>query len=364
VYIWDQIKETDVVLLDDLEKENSEDTNNLDDDNDEDEIEFPPKSGASHQEYNKLFHQLFPDVPGRESLIWFFTCAIGDNIWTAKMGRLFVSKNHLCFCSLQTRSLQIISIQNIVRLEKLFPWSIVIHINKGEQVVLRRIKHRNSYYNIIDKIWKSSRLLFGIPLVELVLRENRPSLLPLIIEQTITALSAIRCLQAEGIFRVSPPSTELDQLQNSLQLGENVDFQKITNPHVTAGVLKLFLRSLPEPLLSYCLYPSFLSVLDIPDLEGQVQQLKHLLGLLPEANRNVVNCLCEFLGRVDEHSSHNKMKLSNLQITFAPLFLHSSDPDFDHVLLENLVVQDLVGLIILNAGAIFDNRCGARLLRL
>ena len=36
--------------------------------------------------------------------------------------------------------------------------------------------------------------------------------------------------------------------------GEDVDFSRVTDPHAVAGLLKLYLRELPEPLLTYPLF--------------------------------------------------------------------------------------------------------------
>lgn len=42
--------------------------------------------------------------------------------------------------------------------------------------------------------------------------------------------------------------------------GKNPDLSRVVDPHVVTGLLKQFLRELPEPLLTYELYPAFVAV--------------------------------------------------------------------------------------------------------
>eukprot|EP01101_Sappina_pedata_P005644 TRINITY_DN2629_c0_g1_i2.p1 TRINITY_DN2629_c0_g1~~TRINITY_DN2629_c0_g1_i2.p1 ORF type:complete len:583 (+),score=135.96 TRINITY_DN2629_c0_g1_i2:283-2031(+) len=362
---WDHIIESDIVMLEDLEREATEGSNDQSElafdmadsaSSDSIQIEFPPKEGHSHDSYNRLFHRLFPDVPKKESLIWFFSCGFGNGLVAAKSGRMFVSKNHLCFCSLKNQALYTVALPTVISLEKPYPFTVLLRTNRGDEYYLRRMTRRNQYFDIIDKLWASSRVLFGIPLASIVIREGRSSKIPAIVENVITILRSEKCLKTEGLFRVSPPATEIEHLQARLQLGEHVDFNQVSNPHVTAGILKLFLRCLPEPLLTYCLYEQFLAVFDVAGTAGKQAHLRTLMKLLPESNYNLVRYLSEFLAEFIQHAPDNKMSLNNISITFSPLYLQSSDSDFDVVFLENLVVQDLVGIIVSNASQIFSER--------
>jgi hypothetical protein len=46
-------------------------------------------------------------------------------------------------------------------------------------------------------------------------------------------------------------------------IGENVDMTQLKDPHSPAVVLKIFLRELHEPLLTYDLYESFTASLSM-----------------------------------------------------------------------------------------------------
>lgn len=69
-----------------------------------------------------------------------------------------------------------------------------------------------------------------------------------------------RGLKTQGIYRVSSVKHKMEKLCQAFENGaELVDLSDIP-PHVIANVLKLYMRQLPEPLLTYGLYQDFVKV--------------------------------------------------------------------------------------------------------
>jgi len=64
-------------------------------------------------------------------------------------------------------------------------------------------------------------------------------------------------LELENLFRASGLGSEWPELRRALLAGENVDMTQMKDPHSPGVVLKIFLRDLQEPLLTYDLYESF-----------------------------------------------------------------------------------------------------------
>jgi RalA-binding protein 1 len=54
-----------------------------------------------------------------------------------------------------------------------------------------------------------------------------------------------------GVLRLSGSASEIERYQKRFDEGQDVDFARANvDVHVVAGLLKLFLREMPEPLLS------------------------------------------------------------------------------------------------------------------
>ena len=67
-------------------------------------------------------------------------------------------------------------------------------------------------------------------------------------------------LETEGLFRLSPSHLEVSTIKDMYDAGKDPDLAtKCTSPHTAAGLLKLFFRKLPEPLLTYELYDCFMA---------------------------------------------------------------------------------------------------------
>jgi len=58
----------------------------------------------------------------------------------------------------------------------------------------------------------------------------------------------------EGIFRVE---ANQEELAAALSEGDALEFASVKSVHVIAGIVKLFLRELPEPLLTFHFYEQY-----------------------------------------------------------------------------------------------------------
>ena len=67
-------------------------------------------------------------------------------------------------------------------------------------------------------------------------------------------------LHVEGIFRISASSTKLQKYKNEYNRGLPVEFPEKIDPHTVAGLLKLYLRELPEPVIPFNMYSSFVQL--------------------------------------------------------------------------------------------------------
>jgi RhoGAP domain len=88
--------------------------------------------------------------------------------------------------------------------------------------------------------------------------------------------------------------------------------------HAVAGLLKLFLRELPTPILTQTFQKDFLHVTDLIDRNDRITEISRLVARLPLTNYTLLRALVAHLIRVVQHCSVNKMTVRNISIVFSP----------------------------------------------
>ncbi|NXQ13264.1 RHG25 protein, partial [Peucedramus taeniatus] len=104
------------------------------------------------------------------------------------------------------------------------------------------------------------------------------------------------------------------QLRDAFDAGERPSFDRDTDVHTVASLLKLYLRELPEPVVPWLQYEDFLlcgQALEADETKGHQELLKQL-SLLPRDNYNLLSYICRFLYEIQLNSSVNKMSVDNL----------------------------------------------------
>lgn len=95
--------------------------------------------------------------------------------------------------------------------------------------------------------------------------------------------------------------------------------QLVFDVHTIAGLLKLYLRELPEPLFTHTLYDQWINVTVKTLNQEQTEiSLEQLISKLPRTNYDNLRHLIRFLHTLTCHRGQNKMTATNLAITMAP----------------------------------------------
>ncbi|XP_072259818.1 rho GTPase-activating protein 40 isoform X2 [Pyxicephalus adspersus] len=169
--------------------------------------------------------------------------------------------------------------------------------------------------------------LFGVPLTNLLEHDRKMisnTQVPLILQAMLTCLEK-RGIDVQGILRISGSQARIKSLQQRLEKNfyAGLFSWDEVNPHDVAGLLKLFLRELPAPLLTAEYLPAFSAVQKISNLKQRLQALNLLILILPEANRCTLKALLEFLSKVASLEKSNLMSLWNIATIMAPnIFLY------------------------------------------
>ncbi|EGG23324.1 RhoGAP domain-containing protein [Cavenderia fasciculata] len=196
---------------------------------------------------------------------------------------------------------------------------------------------------------RKAQPIFGAPLEDVVSRPDNPGEIPQLFEKGLAYLEK-RALLVEGIFRLSGANSQIKSLKNCFDAGEEVDLNDCEDVHTVAGLLKLYLRELPEPLFPFETYSSFIEISkgDVPK-QQKIDSVKLLVSLLPAPNRALFRHLFRFLEKVYANAGVNKMNAVNLSIVFAPNLLKDKDNNVMNVVADAQYVNHVVQLIIENS---------------
>lgn len=165
--------------------------------------------------------------------------------------------------------------------------------------------------------------LFGLPLAVLCYYSAEKCILPQQIEELFCKIE-IHGLYSEGLYRKSAVSSKIKDLKDKLENGlKNIDID-IYNVHVLANTLKLFLREMSEPLLSFDLYDDFLRAADLDNNNDRIQTILSLTKNLQSSHQILFERLIFHLALVAYKEQYNRMSTSSLAIVFAPCILRTN----------------------------------------
>jgi len=118
---------------------------------------------------------------------------------------------------------------------------------------------------------------------------------------------------------------------------------------------KLYLRMLPEPLIPYEQYSSFIKSANTYQAKDpkRCQDFKELISKVPKENLSLLRYLCEFLKNVASLSDVNKMTSENLAIVFAPNLIRPLVDTPQSMLTEMPVTISIMGTFITSCEEIF-----------
>lgn len=167
--------------------------------------------------------------------------------------------------------------------------------------------------------------LFGEKIQQICKKQKRD--VPFIVTACIREVER-RGMQEVGIYRVSGSALDLTKLKKSFETNsyEAEQLLKEVDIHSVTGILKLFLRELPEALFTDQLYPTLLESFNQSNgnLKKRTELLNDCFTKLPQQNRATISCILDHLIRVHKYENDNKMSLHNLATVFGPTLLRPS----------------------------------------
>jgi len=211
--------------------------------------------------------------------------------------------------------------------------------------------------------------LFGGSLEEYL--ESSHQDIPQIIKSCVRIIN-LYGLHHQGIFRVSGSQVEINNFREAFERGEDplADMTDANDINSVAGVLKLYLRQLREPVFSVQYFDQFMElardfplphILNVKEKFNKKRESTHefvvkvreLVKSWPRPVYVVMRYLFAFLQHLSMSSDENLMDPYNLAICFGPTLV-PIPADRDQVLYQNLVNELIKNFIIFNED-IFPN---------
>ncbi|XP_067291384.1 rho GTPase-activating protein 28 isoform X2 [Pseudorasbora parva] len=228
-----------------------------------------------------------------------------------------------------------------------------------------------TFYDILGIEMKRNRVvrskardsgIFGVPLATLLENDQKRypgSRVPLVFRKLLSKLEQTG-LQTEGILRVPGSASRVKHLRQELELKfyeDRFDWEEVRQ-NDAAGLLKMFIRELPYPLLTQQHLPAFTAAQSISSPKHQIQALHLLIMLLPEANRDTLKALLEFLRKVVAYEEKNRMSLWNVSMIVAPNLFTFRGKNAKHEEMQGAITAaQLVRLLITHQDLLWTVPC-------
>uniref|UniRef100_A0A6Q2Z7R2 Myosin IXb n=1 Tax=Esox lucius TaxID=8010 RepID=A0A6Q2Z7R2_ESOLU len=164
-------------------------------------------------------------------------------------------------------------------------------------------------------------LQFGVPVCVLT---SQACPIPLVVQMLLEHVE-MNGLYTEGIYRKSGSACHARELHQLLETNPEMATLENYSIHTVTGLVKRWLRELPDPLMTYNLYNEFLQAVELPNQSERLRVIYQKVEGLPTSNFNTLERLLFHLVRVAKEEEHNRMSANSLAIVFAPCILRSPD---------------------------------------
>ncbi|KAI0057203.1 RhoGAP-domain-containing protein [Artomyces pyxidatus] len=164
-----------------------------------------------------------------------------------------------------------------------------------------------------------SKATFGVDLTEQMIRDNVE--VPRIMVKCCEAIEKYG-LNSVGIYRISGTMSKVNKLKEKLDKdldSVNLDADEWSSDiNNVTSVMKLWLRELPEPLLTAQLHQGFIDAAKIENDRLRHIRLHERVNDLPDANYATLKYFLGHLHRITQFESENSMSIVNMSIVFGP----------------------------------------------
>ena len=129
-------------------------------------------------------------------------------------------------------------------------------------------------------------------------------------------------LRVEGLFRLSGAASDVRQLSHEFDMGNPIDLSTY-DIHAITGVVKKYLRSLPNPVIPHAYHNAFLRTAVTDNCNDNsscdVKTLLNLVSSLPLLHRHLLCSILHLTSAIQNHTDINMMNPEALAVVLAPV---------------------------------------------
>ncbi|XP_061440704.1 rho GTPase-activating protein 10 isoform X2 [Rhineura floridana] len=170
-----------------------------------------------------------------------------------------------------------------------------------------------------------------------------------VLRKCISAVET-RGINDQGLYRVVGVSSKVQRLLNLLMDAKTCNEVDLENSmewevKTITSAMKQYLRSLPEPLMTYELHGKFIVPAKSGSPESRVNAIHFLVHKLPEKNKEMLDILVKHLANVSNHAKKNLMTVANLGVVFGPTLMRPQEETVAALMdlkFQNIVVEILI----------------------
>eukprot|EP01097_Dermamoeba_algensis_P010598 TRINITY_DN78_c0_g1_i6.p1 TRINITY_DN78_c0_g1~~TRINITY_DN78_c0_g1_i6.p1 ORF type:complete len:516 (-),score=108.72 TRINITY_DN78_c0_g1_i6:1040-2587(-) len=142
-------------------------------------------------------------------------------------------------------------------------------------------------------------------------------------------------LKDEGLFRKNGNRSLLSQLAEQVDKG-TFNIESIEDVHTATGLIKLYLNSLPVPLITFELVPLFHAITDQRNDADRKMLAAKGVSLLPQSHIDLLKSVLRLMVEISARAAENMMDSKNLAIVIGPNIIKEEMGDYTRTLRSSL----------------------------
>lgn len=154
---------------------------------------------------------------------------------------------------------------------------------------------------------------------------------PVVVTKCVEAIEK-RDMPVRGLYRTSASTIPVNEIKDQFNENpEQVDLSKCTDVHIITGVLKRYLRELPNPVISMEMYDEFLAAISVANTTDREARLLDCVQRLQPAHKSTLSYLMAHFCRICQNKD-NQIVPKHLSFVFCHILLRPPRNKILHVI--------------------------------